>query len=309
MTALTRRIALIGGMFAASCATRPQGTAMQTFTYGVAPTETGEIGLQLDFYRPAARTPAPVVLIVHGGGFIDGARDLAENQEHARSLAASGFAAASITYRLHQQRPVVSAAGQQYAAFVARCPEPMITQMRGRIGEEWTKAVAACAEDVLRAAAWLRVNARGLSIDSSKLALMGMSAGAVTSTSLAYLGSHFGFEDVGARAVICIRGAILENNGLPVLSGRVPLLVAHGRDDPIISLERARRSVARAREVGIPVVFHPISGFAHDLGGARLLETMLEDRETVEQHLNVFLSAAFDRSPQSSMCISRGGLC
>jgi acetyl esterase/lipase len=54
--------------------------------------------LAADLYRPNARTPVPVVLLVHGGGWRSGRRE--HMQRFAEGLVARGYAAFSIDYRL-----------------------------------------------------------------------------------------------------------------------------------------------------------------------------------------------------------------
>ena len=101
----------------------------------------GEHILGLDLYLPApAGKPAPLVVLVHGGGWRSG--DRAGMAPLAARLAARGYAAATVSYRLSGQ---------------ARYP--------------------AAIDDVKEAVHWLRANAASLGLDPAQVTLAGGSAG------------------------------------------------------------------------------------------------------------------------------------
>ena len=103
----------------------------------------GELALALDLYLPASAAgapPAPLVVLVHGGGWRSG--DRSEFAPLASRLAARGYAAASVSYRLSGQ---------------ARYP--------------------AAIEDVKEALRWLRAHGASHGLDAARLALAGGSAG------------------------------------------------------------------------------------------------------------------------------------
>lgn len=54
--------------------------------------------LALDVYQPAARPPAPAVLLVHGGGWETGSREM--ERPFAKRLAGLGYVAVTVSYRL-----------------------------------------------------------------------------------------------------------------------------------------------------------------------------------------------------------------
>jgi len=103
--------------------------------------QRGELALGLDLYLPGpAGQPAPLVLLVHGGGWRSGERG--EMAPLAARLAARGYAAATVSYRLSGQ---------------ARYP--------------------AAIDDVREALRWLRLNGAGFGIDPARVAIAGGSAG------------------------------------------------------------------------------------------------------------------------------------
>ena len=100
----------------------------------------GGTALALDLYRPAAGGPFPAVLIVHGGGWESGDRQM--ERPLARRLAALGYAGVPVDYRL-------GPAGRFPAAL----------------------------EDLKAAVRWLRVHARDWRLDPERIAAVGGSAG------------------------------------------------------------------------------------------------------------------------------------
>ena len=60
------------------------------------PVEGGELGF--DFFRPEGEGPFPLVVFLHGGGWISGDRTM--YRDEAIWLAPQGFACACINYRL-----------------------------------------------------------------------------------------------------------------------------------------------------------------------------------------------------------------
>lgn len=104
--------------------------------------------LQLDFY-PTAGASAPVIVVVHGGGWDSGNRDQIPHFNHW--LAGQGYHVAAISYRLAPEFP-------------------------------WP----AQRDDTLQAIAWLKQNAGMLKIDATRIVLLGRSAGAQIAGAVAY---------------------------------------------------------------------------------------------------------------------------
>lgn len=100
----------------------------------------GDDVLRLDVYRPSAAGPRPAVLILHGGGWESGSRQMERNL--AKALAARGFVAIPVSYRL-------GAAGRFPGA----------------------------VHDVKAAVRWVRANAKTFGVDPEFIAIAGGSAG------------------------------------------------------------------------------------------------------------------------------------
>jgi acetyl esterase/lipase/lysophospholipase L1-like esterase len=129
---------------------RPENrlTLQRGVTYGEADGEK----LLLDAYLPSdtfAR-PRPAVLLVHGGGWEGGSRDVPHFVTLARSLAEEGFAVFSISYRLVKRPQNGQPAQNQYPAAL---------------------------DDCQRAVRWLRHHARDYGLAPDRLAALGDSAG------------------------------------------------------------------------------------------------------------------------------------
>src|SRR5580692_10924139 len=110
--------------------------------------------LTMDYYAPAGSGPHPIVIIIHGGGFIGGTSKNGSEAYCADFLAPAGYAVFSINYRLAPKYP--------YPAMV---------------------------EDVQRAIRYIRHNAKTWKADPHRIALVGGSAGGYLSNMVGILQS------------------------------------------------------------------------------------------------------------------------
>ena len=122
------------------------GIPLRSSTYELSPdvvyADVEGFALRYDLYRPLpANGPAPGVIVVHGGGWMNG--DPSQAAGNALHFARRGIATVSIAYRL---------------APAHRFPAPL--------------------DDVRRGIRYVRANAASLGIDPDRLALLGLSAGA-----------------------------------------------------------------------------------------------------------------------------------
>ncbi|MCK6548864.1 alpha/beta hydrolase [Myxococcota bacterium] len=140
---------------------------------GVVFREVGGVKLRLDVYRPRSRTaPLPIVMYVHGGGWVVGTRR--QSRFMMYELAAAGFAVFSISYRLAPRHPL-----------------PLAT------------------EDVKAALAWVRAHAKEYDADGARVAVIGGSAGGHLAAMLALTQNDPSFQPGFEDADTSVSGAVI----------------------------------------------------------------------------------------------------
>ena len=240
----------------------------------------GKAPLMMDLYRPeGAGSRLPVVVIVHGGGFVTGTRSDQNIARAATALASRGIVTASIDYRLKKQAPVPS---RRFARLAAA--------MKGaRLGPAYPDpdSVAAAAQDALTAVGYLRKNATRLGIRSTRLGLMGSSAGAVTVDNLAYVAPSYGIDVPKIRFVASLWGGLIvpAPGGGPALTNLrrsgAPLFLVHGTADKTVPVALSDAMRARAVEKRVPVEYHRLAGRGHGWPGSGIFTERTPGGETV----------------------------
>jgi acetyl esterase len=205
------------------------------------PARTVRVGphrLAVDIYEPAAtaaKTGRRAVLMVHGGGWVEG--DRSELRDLARLAVSEGVVALSMDYRLTSQS-----------------------------GVHWPMP----AEDVATVLAWMRTHANELGIDPQRIALLGGSAGGHLVAwiardpdpdnrpnrlivlwgpwDLVRLPEHAP-EWVGPVVAKLLNGQSARDASPleHLVRGMPPTLIVHGVDDPIVSIDQSRRACAALR--------------------------------------------------------------
>lgn len=251
-----RRVAL--GLAAAllawvvSARAAPQAVETQfDLAYGPLPAERG------DFYRPTAVTGRiPVVVIIHGGGWVGGDRGPAGF--FGKVLALRGIAAFNIDYRL------------------ADAAKP---------DTRWPAQIV----DAQLAVRWLRAHAEALGIDPAHVGAVGDSAGAQLAVLLGVLPQSIGGDEAGLWAdqsptveVVVDQFAPVDLPSLPSWIGGVypalfgtsaptpgsvaamsplqsitphsaPVLIVQGESDPIVPMSQSVRLRDALAASGVPV--------------------------------------------------------
>ena len=242
--------------------------------------------LLLDVYTPTAPDDGarrPGVVLVHGGAFHRGGRRQPPYREagavhspmedYARLLAARGYAAFVVEYRLAPENPiprvrhsreihlalddVITDAGLLRTNFARRLMGLSPLDRNDKI-LLWNAAMSA-AEDVRRAVAFVRGNADTYRVDPSRIALGGHSAGGGTTINVALgLGAP-----VAAIFPLSPAGVLFD---LQRTSNTTPipptLLLVSQNDEPAV-LEGIPELVRLLREMGAPIELAWVPGFPH----------------------------------------------
>ncbi|MHC4557760.1 MAG: alpha/beta hydrolase fold domain-containing protein [Planctomycetota bacterium] len=239
----------------------------------------GEHKLQLDLYLPEKKTekPLPVIMWVHGGAWIGGSKDRCP----AVRMAARGYAAASINYRLSPIAP-----------FPAQI------------------------HDCKAAVRWLRANAAKYGLDPDRIGVWGASAGGHL---VALLGTTAGNKElegtVGGNLqysstvqVVCdwfgptdfltiyppdkkeelnftmsviaklLGGSINEKKDNAILASPAshvssedsPFLIMHGDKDPLVPLSQSQELYDKLKAAGVSAKLHVVKGAGHGFGGIEI---------------------------------------
>ncbi len=236
----------LAGLFAAG----PAPVPAETLRY------SGE--LALDFYRAVGKSPAPCVVVIHGGGWDGGSREEIAHFNHW--LARAGYAVAAIDYSL--------------------APSSVWPAQR---------------DDTLAALAYLKTHAATLGVDPTRFVLLGRSAGGNIAQAVAYAAAdpairgvialyapadlHFAWrysreDDVlkspqllrqflGGSPEAAPSGYDSASGYLHVAKTTPPTLLLHGQLDTLVWHRQSERLAARLTEKGVPHVFVSLPWATH----------------------------------------------
>ncbi len=223
---------------------------------------------KLDLYLPATGTNLPLIVWVHGGGWMEGSKE----NPPGLHLLVHGFAMASINYRLSQD---------------AIFPAQLV--------------------DCKAAIRWLRAHALEHGIDPNHIGVWGASAGGHLAALLGTTGGVKEFdqgENLGVSSrvqAVCdwfgptdltqitnqpsdINHAAPDSPEARLLGGPIaqnttkaqranpiryitkddpPFLIMHGDKDTVVPLEQSQLLAEALQKAGVPVVFHVVPGGGH----------------------------------------------
>ena len=217
--------------------------------------------ITLDLYTPPkAKGPQPLVIYIHGGGWMNGtARNAAAYANFPAvlaDLAARGYVVASLNYRLGGE---------------AKFP--------------------AATEDVDAAIRWLKGHAGEYGIDKSRVAIWGGSAGgqlAALAATDCSSGDGKGESDCVQAAAIWYGLFDIAPTGAPAYFGAdgpkasavtfldakdPPFLLIHGTADRTVPVTQSRAMIARLKAVGVKAEFIELPGIDHSWIGKTPAET------------------------------------
>jgi acetyl esterase/lipase len=216
------------------------------------------VQLRLDVYRPAGDTATsrPAIIWMHGGWFRGGDGGGAM-PEHAEASARRGFVAVDVGYRV---RPAMDPDdhAELYAAMVD------------------------AYEDATAAVDWAVAHVDDYGIDAAAVMAGGFSAGAVTTTNLAYMPGQLGPDTSRIAAAIPLEGWFVRTDepGLPVGPlavpdpGEPPAIVFQGTADRLLPWGSPADTCPLAADAGIACEYVPYAGGVHGDVYGRIREVM-----------------------------------
>lgn len=227
------------------------------------------VRLQLDLARPVGRGPFPVVVFIHGGGWVVGDRKV-YHPYMARAVR-QGYAAVAVSYRLGPGHPFPAA-----------------------------------LHDVQHAVRWLRANAAAHALDPERIGVVGYSAGGNLACLLGAargrprckvraVVSWYGLMDLKALYDSCVGGELGLAGQLkmrlalrsylgggpeevgpcyaaasPVTRagrGTAPTLLIHGTADELVPCRQSELMARKLKEAGAEVSLLKVEGARHDFVG------------------------------------------
>jgi acetyl esterase/lipase len=250
--ALLLALGTLAGVHHIAVAEEKAGRAAPQLRPNIEYAAVGRKSLRLDAHLPAGRTPAPAIVLLHGGGFTGGAKG-GYTGELARHLARNGYAAFDIDYRL-----------------------------QGDLGPGATlqAAIAAAQEDLGRAVEHVVAESKTYSIDPDRLAVGGGSAGAITALLATY------GKDRSSRppkAVVSLWGGMYGQEEA-IKAGDPPVLLVHGTADKTVPFALAESIAMAARKAEVEAVLLRVEQAGHTLP----LNQRVQGR-TILDHVTTFL--------------------
>lgn len=215
--------------------------------------------LFLDVYMPQ-QTPTACIVFAFGGGFMTGSRNGKEVVPYLTMLQERGFMVVAFDYRLALK-------GKKINSLSIKPVE---------------NAIMVAVEDLYAAVGYLIDNQHVLNVDTSKVVLIGSSAGAITALQADYmlcrqmplaraLPSDFRFA-----GVVSFAGAIFSREGaLNYLRPPAPTLFLHGTDDKLVPYKKIQLAnigffgdyyiIKRFKKFGYPFIARRYEGHGHEI--------------------------------------------
>ena len=215
---------------------KPDYTGMDLAEYTFCEMEdyTGEVRpYRLDIITRAGcvHIPTPVILFIHGGGFIEPCdKRQAYISTFARTLTERGYTVVSPDYPLFADEKALELAGGEAVCY----QKP--------------------AEAIHLAYQYLCSHAKELGLDMTRVGIMGGSAGGCIS-----FYAIAGYTDT-YRAQVNLWGA---PQNLPDVSAFPPVLSVHGTADPMVSYQREMPLQDKLEQAGIPHKLISLEGSGH----------------------------------------------
>lgn len=205
-----------------------------TYTYAIKGLDT----LKMDVYTPKTikKTDSlPVLLWMHGGGFVGGDRSYPSEKKLAELAADNGYLGVFISYRLSRKG--------QLTGFGCDCPksEKLLTFKNAAI-------------DFLDAAKFIYENKTILGADTTKIIAGGSSAGAEGMLNAVYMREYFvddlkPYQNIKFAGVFSLAGAMV-NADYITLDNALPSAFFHGTADNLVPFGSSAHHECSADRVG-----------------------------------------------------------
>ena len=211
------------------------------------------MSLGFDFYRPDVVGPVPMVICIHGGGWISG--DKSDMSEVAIGLASHGFAAACPSYRLAPHHPY-PAPLDDLRSFVAYCREhahdlgiqpDRIASLGNSAGGHLAAMVGLTGEE--------RVNAV---VDICGISDLSDPRADHFPISWAFLDQFMQVPYEGHEALYRDASPVCH-----VTKDAPPFLIIHGEADDIVSTEQSMRLASSLSNAGVEHELHLLPNEGH----------------------------------------------
>lgn len=205
----------------------------KNLSYGMAPGGIRTKYYRYDLYRLQGIDTgrAPLLIMLHGGGFKLGSKTANSTPAFCRAFAQQGWICVSMNYRLSKERPLV-----RFRDLAGACYEAM--------------------EDLQTAIDYFKKNSVQLGIDTNRIILAGNSAGAILALQYVYANrdtlavmagkmklsaSFYQHPPATIRAIINCWGAVFDSTWLARTS--VPIVSIHGRKDRVIPFDYNKQPI------------------------------------------------------------------
>ncbi|MCJ8208137.1 alpha/beta hydrolase [Mucilaginibacter sp. RS28] len=237
-------------------------TVEKNQNYGINAFENTPKKYLYDLYTPTGddMEKRPLIIWMHGGGFVFGSKDAKGIKMWCRTFARRGYVCAAINYSLNSKTSLFSFKEMQRGTFFA-------------------------VSDARMAVAYFRKNAAVLHIDPEQIILAGNSAGGIIALHTAFVNNaelakkvELEINDPGDRtaartnvaAVINFWGGIYNLEWLK--NAKIPIVNVAGSNDGVISPESKKDAVfgalaihRKADELHIPNALKIFEGYSHEL--------------------------------------------
>ncbi|MEL6557498.1 MAG: alpha/beta hydrolase [Bacteroidota bacterium] len=214
------------------------------FTEVTITTHTYRDTLQFDYYMADDNHQnVPLIVLVHGGGFVGGARNSDDMVHFAKRLAHRGYAVASVSYRL-------TMVGIGFGCDVARNAK--------------IQAINDASYDIELAVKYLIENSKTFNFDQSKVVLLGSSAGAEAVLNMVYVREQKAF-DFNYAGIISLAGAIVTLDHIDSKTA-IPSQFFHGTGDELVPYQIAPHHYCQITDKGY-MMLHGSKAIADRLKG------------------------------------------